>query len=307
MTDEFTNRRSEEYAMLKPRKLQVPGLCLVLAIAGVWVGGYAQTRKPDVQYVPTPHNVVAEMLRLTKVTKHDVVYDLGCGDGRLVITAAKRFGARGLGIDIDPQRIRESRANARKAGVMDRVQFRQQDLFEADIREATVVTLYLLPKLNVQLRPKLLRDLRPGTRVVSHDFDMAEWQPDQTVRVKGPAREHQVYSWVIPADVSGVWRVHVPAPTGAPPYLLRLQQQFQEVHGTISADGQDIPLTNATLTGDHLRFTVTTGDQVKMSFDGRVKGQAMRGSVDVQGGATAGRYDWRSQREATSTSSAPPR
>lgn len=290
--------------MLKPRNLQVLGLCLVLAIAGVWVGGYAQPRTPDVQYVPTPHNVVAEMLRLTGVTKDDVVYDLGCGDGRLVITAAERFGARGVGIDIDPQRIRESRANARKAGVDDRVQFLQQDLFEADIRDATIVTLYLLPKLNVQLRPKLLRDLQPGTRLVSHDFDMAEWRPDQTVRVKGPAREHSVYSWVIPANVQGEWRVSVSAPMGERQYLLRLQQQYQDVRGTMRVDGRDIPLTNATLTGDHLRFTVTTGDQVTMAFEGRVKGQAMRGSVAAQGGAMAGRYDWTSQREAASAGSA---
>jgi SAM-dependent methyltransferase len=293
--------------MPKPHKRCALALCLLLAVAGVWVGGDAQTRTPDVQYVPTPNNVVAEMLRLTAVTKKDVVYDLGCGDGRLVITAAKRYGARGVGIDIDPQRISESRANARQAGVTDRVQFLQQDLFEADIHEATVVTLYLLPKLNVQLRPKLLRDLRPGTRVVSHDFDMAEWQPDQTVQVKGPSRQHSVYYWVIPADVSGVWRVNVPAPKGARQYMLRLQQEFQEVRGSISADGQDIPLTSATLTGDRLRFTATTGDQVRMAFDGRVKGETMRGSVDVKGGATAGRYDWRSQREATSASGAPPR
>jgi SAM-dependent methyltransferase len=290
--------------MRKPRQLWALTLCLVLATAGVWVGGYAQTRTPDVQYVPTPHHVVDEMLRLTHVTKDDVVYDLGCGDGRLVITAAERFGARGVGIDIDPQRIRESRANAHKAGVTDRVQFRQQDLFEADIRDATVVTLYLLPKLNVALRPKLLRELQPGTRVVSHAFDMAEWRPDQTVRVKGPAREHSVYFWVIPANVEGEWRVNVPAPTGARQYLLRLQQQYQDVRGTMRVDGQDIPLTHATLTGDHLHFTVITGEQVTMSFDGRVKGQAMRGSMEAQGGAMAGRYDWASQREAASAGSA---
>jgi SAM-dependent methyltransferase len=260
-----------------------------------------------VQYVPTPENVVDEMLRLTRVTKDDIVYDLGCGDGRLVITAAKRFGAHGVGIDIDPQRISESRENARQAGVTDRVRFLEQDLFEADIGQATVVTLYLLPKLNVQLRPKLLRDLRPGTRVVSHDFDMAEWQPDQTVRVPGASRPHTVYYWVVPADVGGVWQVQVPAGTGARRYELRLQQEFQAVRGTIGMEGHDLPITDATLVGDRLRFTASTEEQGQMAFDGRVDTSLMHGHVEIQKGPLAGRADWTAQREATSAGSAPPR
>ena len=161
-----------------------------------------------------PRNVVDEMLRLTGVTKDDVVYDLGCGDGRLVITAAKRLArAEWASISIRNGSAKAATMHARPASLTACV-FLEQDLFEADIRQATVVTLYLLPKLNVQLRPKLLRDLQPGTRVVSHDFDMAEWQPDQTVRVPGASRPHAVYYWVIPADVSGVWHVQVPAGTG---------------------------------------------------------------------------------------------
>ena len=171
------------------------GYGLILVLGGVWVGACAQPqpKTPDVEYVPTPQNVVVEMLQLLAVKPTDIVYDLGCGDGRVVITAAKRFKARGVGIDIDPQRIKESRANARRAGVASRVKFLQQDLFETDIRDASVVALYLLPDLNRKLRPKLLGTLRPGTRIASHDFDMGDWHPDKVIYVKGPVYEHTVY------------------------------------------------------------------------------------------------------------------
>lgn len=160
-----------------------------------------QERAPDVPYVPTPQEVVDQMLEVAKVTKHDVLYDLGSGDGRIVIAAAQKFGTRGIGVDINPERIQEANENAQKADVTDRVQFRQQDLFETDISEATVVTLYLLPDINVQLRAKLFEQLKPGTRIVSHDFDMGEWKPERVVNVKGPNREHTIYYWVIPEEV----------------------------------------------------------------------------------------------------------
>jgi ribosomal protein L11 methylase PrmA len=148
--------------------------------------------------VVTPDEVIAEMLRLAQVTRDDVVYDLGCGNGRIVITAAQKYGARGVGIDIDPERIRESKENAREAGVTGRVRFRQEDLFDADIREATVVTLYLLPEINLKLRPKLLGELRPGTRIVSHAFDMGDWKPDKTAKVRVAGSEREIYYWVVP-------------------------------------------------------------------------------------------------------------
>ena len=150
-------------------------------------------RRPDVIFVPTREAVIEAMLDAAKVGPDDIVYDLGCGDGRIVAAAAKR-GARAVGIDIDPQRIKEANANAAQNGVTGKVQFRQEDLFEADIREATVVTLYLLPSLNVKLRPRLMEMLRPGTRIVSHDFDMGDWQPDETIAVDGKT----VYLWTIP-------------------------------------------------------------------------------------------------------------
>lgn len=155
----------------------------------------APIREPDVQYVPSPHNVVRAMLRLAKVRPGDVVYDLGSGDGRIPIAAARDFGARGVGIDIDPKLVGEAEANARKAGVADRVVFRNEDLFEADFRDADVVTLFLQRDLNLRLRPRLLAELAPGTRIVSYWHDMGDWKPERRVR----AGDAWVYLWTVPA------------------------------------------------------------------------------------------------------------
>jgi precorrin-6B methylase 2 len=158
----------------------------------------ATARTPDVIYVPTPPEVVTAMLKVAKVTKGDIVYDLGCGDGRIVVAAARDFGARGIGIDIDPQRIKEAKENVVQNNVGDRVTIKQADLFETDFSDATVVTLYLLPSLNKKLRPKLWKELKPGSRVVSHAFDMGdEWKPDQTLDVDG----RTVYLWDITPDI----------------------------------------------------------------------------------------------------------
>lgn len=174
-------------------------LCLFLALdVTLALAQEKKLRDPDVVYVPTPEEVVEQMLKLANVHKGDVVYDLGCGDGRAVITAAKEFGVRGVGIDINPERIKESLENARKAGVMDKVTFRNEDLFETDIHEASVVFLYLLPSLNLKLRPKLWRDLKPGTRIVSHDFDMDDWKPEKQVQLEG----HTIYLWTISAKAA---------------------------------------------------------------------------------------------------------
>lgn len=175
-------------------------LFLALAVAGLSATAFAQPatpppqRTPDVIWVPTPMEVVDAMLKAAKVTKDDIIYDLGCGDGRIPIRAAQEYGARGIGIDIDPQRIKEANEAAIKAGVTDKVKFLLQDLFESDFRQATVVTLYLLPSLNLKLRPKLLSELKPGTRIVSHAFDMGDWVPEQTIDVDG----RTVYLWTVP-------------------------------------------------------------------------------------------------------------
>lgn len=173
--------------------------------AGFWtLSASAQTatetrtlRAPDVPYVPTPQEVVVEMLKLGNAGPNDVLYDLGSGDGRIVITAVEKYGVKeGLGIDINPERIAEAEENAKKAGVTGKVKFRNQDLFETDLSKASVVTLYLLPSINLKLRPKLMKELKPGTRIVSHSFDMGDWKPEKEMTVDG----RKIYLWTIPQD-----------------------------------------------------------------------------------------------------------
>ena len=191
------------------RRIRRASIQLLLAASFLAGAGCAQEpahapavlRAPDVRYEPSDTDVVQAMLRLANVNAGDVVYDLGCGDGRIVISAVRQFeNVRGVCVDIDPQRIAESRENARLAGVADRIQFRNQDLLATDIRSATVVMLFLSPELNLRVRPKLLRELRPGTRVVSHWHDMGDWKPQQTVRVTSSNRERPIYLWTIPEE-----------------------------------------------------------------------------------------------------------
>ncbi|MBC7744776.1 MAG: class I SAM-dependent methyltransferase [Flavobacterium sp.] len=168
---------------------------MVSGIAGIATAqSVTKDLKLDVPYVPTRPAVVDAMLKLAKVGPNDVLYDLGCGDGRIVITAAKKYGATGKGIDLNPERIREANQNAKDANVTDKVKFEQADLFKTDFSPASVVTLYLLPSVNLRLRPTLLKQLKPGTRIVSHDFDMGDWKPEQTIEVDGAT----IYFWTVP-------------------------------------------------------------------------------------------------------------
>ena len=181
--------------MRSARRFSLVTVFLAACLTQVF-GQDAQPKKEkDVPYVPTREEVVNGMLKLADVKRGDVLYDLGCGDGRIVVTAAQKFGTRGVGIDIDPQRIKEANDNAQKAGVADKVKFVEQDLFDASIADATVVTLYLLPSVNLKLRPKLLKDLKPGTRIVSHSFDMGDWKAEKEVEVDG----ERIYFWTVPA------------------------------------------------------------------------------------------------------------
>ena len=179
------------------RRARWAALAAVLAVATACAGAPSGTL--DILYVATPEQVGIEMLKLAAVGRDDVVYDLGSGDGRLVIAAAREFGARGVGVELDAMLVQDSREGALKAGVTDRTLFLWQDIFQTDTAPATVVTLYLRQDVNLKLRPKLLGELHPGTRVVSHDFDMGDWRAERVVRVKGPTREHIIYMWTVPA------------------------------------------------------------------------------------------------------------
>ncbi|HEU4621508.1 MAG TPA: class I SAM-dependent methyltransferase [Burkholderiaceae bacterium] len=181
---------------MERRQLLMAATALVPA-AIMHRGALAAASAPalDVPYVPTRMSVVDKMLEIARVGRDDTVYDLGCGDGRIVVRAAERYGASGVGVDLNPERIKEAKANAKKAGVANRVRFVEGDLFKVDISPATVVTMYLLPQVNLQLRPRLLKELKPGTRLVSHDFDMGDWKPEQEVNVDGA----KIYYWTIPA------------------------------------------------------------------------------------------------------------
>ena len=238
-------------------------------------------RRPDVIFVPTPMEVVDSMLAVTRVTKEDRLYDLGSGDGRIVITAAKRLGTRGIGIDIDPQRIEESRKNADTAGVKNLVEFRQADLFETDLRQATVITLYLLPTLNVKLRPKLFAELRPGTRVVSHAFNMGDWEPDRTLYAGG----RTVYYWVMPAKLDGTWTLTAPGGGTTRTYELRLTQNYQRLEGTATAGGRTLAVDSARVIGDSVVFTLAdtigraSGEGQRMRFAGRLDAGALSGAM----------------------------
>ncbi|HWB39894.1 MAG TPA: class I SAM-dependent methyltransferase [Gemmatimonadales bacterium] len=242
----------------------------------------APARQPDVHFVPTDTTKVRERLTAAKVGANDLVYDLGCGDGRIVITAVKKYKARGVCVDIDPVRIKESKSNADTAGVRSRIEFVEGDLFEQDLSKATVVTLYLLPSLNQRLRPKLFKELRPGTRIVSNAFDMGDWKADRTLDIKTfSGMQSYAYLWILPADVSGQWRL-TPQGGGGKEYTLDVKQKYQEVSGTASAGGQATPLTNFSVRGDTIAFTLGEGAD-RAELTGRVSGDKASGTAKGKG------------------------
>lgn len=273
--------------------LLVPFLLMIATASG-------QYRKPlDVPFVPTPEEVVESMLALAEVGESDVLYDLGCGDGRIVITAAKKYGCRGVGIDMDPDRIRESRANAAEAGIEDRVEFLQMDLFQADFSQATVVTLYLLTEVNRKLRPKLLSELNPGTRVVSHDFDMGEWKADKETFVEDYWEVHSVYFWKIPANVTGTWKWTMPEDLGQSKMTLKIDQNFQRLTGKVSERSLGFPfeIEAGEIDGTSLRFVIERkhkGKRERLLFEGTTRGHTIEGTIKKEGSSAV--YKWITKR-----------
>ncbi len=235
---------------------------------------------PDVPYVPTPEDVVDTMLEMAEVTEDDIVYDLGCGDGRIVITAASRYGAHGVGVDLDPQRIEESIKNAVAAGVTDKVEFRQMDLFQTDIGSATVLTLYLLTYVNMKLRPKIFDELKPGTRVVSHNYGMDDWKPDGYREIPGRWSEHKVFYWVVPANVSGEWTWDADTGGGSVRNVLTVMQTFQEVGGMLITGDSSKPLCDISVDGGVFRLAAGEGSGF-LQYEGIADGDMIEGTVRV--------------------------
>ncbi len=294
---------------LPPRWHDVPAAARfaihVTALAALTLSP-ARALEPRVPYVPTPQDVVERMLEIARVGPHDYLIDLGSGDGRIVVTAAKKYGTRGFGVDLNPERIRESTENARRAGVSERVAFYQRDLFETNLADATVITMYLLPQVNIELRPKLL-ELKPGTRLVSHDFDMGDWKPDSHVRMdsqekyRGTGGQSDIYFWIVPARVAGVWRWELPVSGKPVAYEVTLEQRYQAITGSAAVGGRTIKLQNAHLRGDAIRFSFTVevnGAAVKHEFSGRVAGEAVTGSARLSGARLQGQHEWNARRTA---------
>lgn len=247
---------------------------LVLASLPVMQAGAQASFEPrvgqagkDVIWVPTPNALIDRMLRMANVGPGDVVVDLGSGDGRIAIAAARDFNVPATGIEYNPDMVSLSNRNAAEQGVAGRVKFIQGDIFATDFRDATVVTMYLLPSLNLRLRPTLL-SMKPGTRIVSHAFNMEDWQPDDTANVEGQT----AYFWIVPAQVGGTWRVQI----GAETVEVKLAQEFQNFRGTAGPSGSPV---QGTLRGDEIRMTIPDGRGSRRDLVGKVNGEQMTGTA----------------------------
>ena len=264
--------------------------CLAMSHAGAQqaTGGYTpyvgQAGK-DVIWVPTPDSLVDSMLRMAEVTSRDFVVDLGSGDGKIPITAARQFGARALGVEFNPDMVEVSKLRARQANVADKVEFRQADIFTTDYSSASVVTLYLLPEINLRLRPTLLK-MNPGTRITSHSFDMGSWRPDETTLI-GTAR---TMLWVVPAHVSGAWAIRYVDRKADAPGAIVLRQRFQDVEGEATLGNARVSLQNARVRGNDIHFGMRDAAGQQLQFSGQVMADRIVGQV-TQAGRRRSRFE----------------
>ncbi|HEV7801337.1 MAG TPA: class I SAM-dependent methyltransferase [Burkholderiales bacterium] len=262
----------------------------------------------DTPYVQTPQNVVDKMLEVAKVGAKDYVIDLGSGDGRMVITAAQRYGARGFGVDLDKRLVTLSNRNAAKGGVADRAAFFERDIYETDLSPASVVTIYLLPEVNLMMRPKLFAMLKPGTRVVAHDYDMGEWAPDLALTIDAPNKpvgrdkKSKIFYWVVPAKAAGKWRWRSTDGGVQRDFDLSLNQNFQKIEGTVTSDGKAFPIEDAKLVGDAITFVakLDPSGAARQEFSGRIINHAIEGAVrTTRAGAPAQQAAWSAARTET--------
>jgi len=252
---------------------------------------------PDVVFATTPHKVVKEMLKLAEVNKYDVVYDLGSGDGRIVIAAARDFGGRGVGVELDKELVAESVKNAKEAGVAERVKFLEEDFFTVDLHEATVVALYLLPEMNARLMPKFLKELKPGSKVISHMWEMGKWKPDMMLK----AYNTTVYLWIVPAQVDGSWRVTLTNEKESREYTLAIKQDFQKIRATLSDEKRRYSVEDTNLQGSDIAIKVSDAVRGRIfiiNMEGAVKGDIMEGTAFIREGDTpfSAQYSMKAER-----------
>lgn len=282
-----------------PRRLAVTGVAALLLAAMLIARPAGAQDFGDTPYVQTPQNVVDRMLQVANVGPGDYVIDLGSGDGRMVITAARKHGARGFGVDLDRRLVQLANRLAARAGVADRAVFYERDLYETDLTAASVVTIYLLPEVNLMVRPKLLATLKPGTRIVSHDYDMGEWPADQRLVLDAPDKPvgrdktSKVFFWVVPANAAGKWRWRLPVAGKPADFELVVAQNFQTITGKMMVDGNAWTFENARLSGVDISFALQ--DQraaTRYEFAGRVAGNGITGTVRVAATASQGLLEW---------------
>lgn len=268
------------------------GVLVLFAAVAIQAASFTPPDEVPTPYLPSTNVAVDEMLRLADVKPSDLVVDLGSGDGRIPITAAVQFGARGFGVDIDAKLVQEANDNARKAGVDDRVRFVQRDVFETEIKEATVVTLYLLTGLVNRLKPKLMNELRPGTRIIAHDFGFKDWTPDRSVNIS-----KNYYLYIVPANVGGSWKLEATLGDAQHSYEIDIKQDHQKIRGGARTEGGTgfLPLFESRLEGDRIGFVLVDEGRAH-HFEGRVHASYMEGSVTSGIGKSTVKRTWRAER-----------